>query len=144
MVHAAGAGVHRVVHEHIDVAPFVEHPRHPAFERRSVEEVHGDLEGAPARLLDQQRRGLEAAGDDAAAVLVVARVTLTPGARRDGNVEAGRGQLHGCGLADASAGPGDEGDLGLHGCVSMTPWTTTFIPSPSTCRSPCSTTCGRG
>src|SRR5437868_3666444 len=91
-------------------APFdlAEAPRHPAFERRSVEEVHGDREGAPAGLLDQQRRGLEAAGDDAAAVLVVARVTLTPGSRRDGNVEAGRGQLYGCGLADASAGPGDE------------------------------------
>ena len=64
VVHAAGAGVHRVVHEHVDAAPFARAPVPLRFERDGrPSEVHGDRERPPRRTLRSRRRCAEAAGD---------------------------------------------------------------------------------
>jgi microsomal epoxide hydrolase len=52
-------------------------------------------------------------------MVVVARLPFALRAGRDGHVEARGGQLHRRGLADASAGAGDESDACTHECVSI-------------------------
>ena len=62
-VHVAGADVARVVHDHVDASPPLEHGRRRGAERRAVVEVGGHHERVAARGADQVGGAREAAGE---------------------------------------------------------------------------------
>jgi hypothetical protein len=57
LIHVPGADVATVVDEHVDASPGRQHRVDSGFQRRTVGEVHHDLQRAPSLCLDQ-RRGL--------------------------------------------------------------------------------------
>ena len=123
LVEGADALVDRVVEEHVDAAPLLEHGGGQRQHGVAVEQVHRHDQGAPAALLDLLGGALEAARhDDGAAILahgggVGRAVALLDGAGADDDVEAGLGQRERAGAADAAARAGDDGDGCVgHGC----------------------------
>jgi len=102
--------------------------RHAAFERRSSSRsmVTAWRADADCSICAMSPPGCR---DHPAGRLVVARVASRCVRAANGTSNAGGGQLHGCGLADAGLAPVTRATLGTRVPCSMTPWTTTFSPS---------------
>jgi hypothetical protein len=117
-VHVPRPDVAGVVDQHVDAAPPLDDGGHRRAERGPVEQVGGHDERPGAGLLHQRGGRRQAPGQRARVRpqhggRVLPLLALGDRARREGDVEAGTGQVDGDALADPPAGAGDERDLAI-------------------------------
>ena len=108
--HAARGGVDGVVHQHVGCSPRVDQLAGRRLERSEVQEVRHERQALLPPFLDLLGRLLQAPGQEAAlaGVGVVATLADAPRACGDGHVESRLGKGQRSGLADPTAGSGDE------------------------------------